>query len=161
MANEASVTGKYEGRFERLEARANALGERMSLQEAAMDRVHNDLYNHGKDGLLTRFNVFFAKHEEREEVLDQQQEKRHQENSDKLESLKMKMGQKDLFWKVAAVMVAIAALAVTIFMAIAASRLPHSNLDPAHIFHSKSFNPMLSFKRIPQQDAGSSIAVHY
>jgi hypothetical protein len=73
----------------------------------------------------------------------------------------MKMGQKDLFWKVAAVMVAIAALAVTIFVAVATSRLPHSNLDPAHIFHSKVFNPMLSFMRTPPQEAGSSIAVHY
>jgi hypothetical protein len=124
-------------------------------------RVNNDLYNHGRDGLLTRFNLFFAQHQEREDTLDKQQQKRHLENSDKLEELKAKMDQKDLFWKIAAVMVAIAALAVTIFMAVAASKLPHGQIDPAHIFHSKIFNPMLSFMRNPPQEAGSSIAVHY
>lgn len=153
--HDAGIISKHENRFEKIELRVNALERDMSLQEAAMDMVKNDLYNHGKDGLLTRFNTFFAKHEEREDLLAEQQEQRHKENSAKLEALNTKIGSRSLAWTVAGVFVAIAALAIAVFMVVITMKLPQGQLDPAKILHSINDAPTLS------QNAGALGPHHF
>jgi hypothetical protein len=46
-------------------------------------RVDGDLYNHGKDGMKTKFDKFIAAHEKEKEVLKDQ----HKENRGKLNIL--------------------------------------------------------------------------
>jgi hypothetical protein len=110
-------------------------------------RVNNDLYNHGTKGLVTTFATFVARHEEHEETMEEVQKTRHHENSAKM----------NLLLVLATIGLLIVA-AASLFVSIEAKR---SHLDPAHLFHSKTLDPLLTLKRIPPTQAGSSVAVHY
>lgn len=100
-------------------------------------RVNTDLYNHGTKGLLTTFSTFVATHEARETERERQINAHHRENSTKINIL-MAIGAIGM----------LVLTAIGIFVTIEVSR--HSQFDPAKIFHSQSFDPVLSFRHIPQ-----------
>ncbi len=54
--------------------------EALAVAKDFLQRVNQDLYNHGRDGLITRFNAFLARDEAREE----EREKQHKSNVTRL-----------------------------------------------------------------------------
>lgn len=54
--------------------------EALAVAKDFLQRVNQDLYNHGRDGLITRFNGFIASYEAREK----EQEKQHKSNVTRL-----------------------------------------------------------------------------
>jgi hypothetical protein len=100
--------------------------------------MHADLYNGGKDGLLTRFNKFVTDHDAREEERDAAVERHHVENAQRLAEISNRLGHRSLAWTVAGVLVGVLALigcAVGIMVSI---RLAHGMSMPSLLGHNPS-----------------------
>jgi len=90
----------------------------MSQYFPLIERIDADLYNHGRDGLKTKLDKLLATEEEKE----RQQARRHQENAEKLQEISNKIAGRTALSTWVQALLALAALAVTIFFGILSAR---------------------------------------
>jgi predicted glutamine amidotransferase len=114
-------------------------------------RIKETLYGPPYPGLEARVNAFFTTFEAVEKT-------RHEENQQQLTALNSKMGQRSFWVSVAGVavafaslMVAIAAIAATIYLA------KHADLEPTKLF-SREPNPVVSSTQAPNDAHIPSLA---
>jgi hypothetical protein len=117
--NEALVE-RHDRRFVALELRATDLEKDMARVIDITDRLDNDFYNHGRDGIKTQFLALVNEMK----GARNQQATEHQENSAKLN-----------------IIMAICAIATILILAVSCvvtwEVAKRSELDPAKIFHSQ------------------------
>ncbi len=94
---------------------------RVSTMEKTMDQHFQSLEKLGT--FVGGLNTWTAKHDEREEIIEEQQESRHRSNSTKLNLI-------GIFIAFSAVVVTIVGILITVYLA------KHAEVDPAKIFHS-------------------------
>lgn len=146
MDHDAGIVARHERNFTELEADVRELQGQMSLVQIRQNRVYTELFNgdDGVTGLVPELRRLISE----ANGARQEQGKQHQQNSTKLN-----------------VILAVCAMATLVLMAVGIFVTyevgHHARLDPAHIFHSHSSEPVLSFWQRSQQDAGSVTAVHY
>ena len=97
----------------------------MGALTSTVERLDNELFNHGKDGLKTRVTEFIAEYKATEREREHQLNKRDQEIRDDLvkhraaaerdaQEISNKIGKKNLWTSVAALAVAFAGVCVSI-----------------------------------------------
>ena len=60
MAHDEGLVNRHESEFTRIWQQVCALGNRMTAVEGTVDRLDEDMYNHGRDGLKTQFTAFLS-----------------------------------------------------------------------------------------------------
>ncbi len=105
--------------------------EALTVLKGFAHRVNNDLYNHGRDGLLSQFKIFVTKQNTKEEV----QEKRHNANTARLNII----------------IALLAAIAAYIAIVISIGHYSKSAVDPLKFFHTEKTEPALYVLDSPHQ----------
>ena len=121
MPHDESLVARHEGEFTRVWQQIGSLGNRMTAVEGTVDRLDEDFYNHGRDGIKTQFQALVNQ----TIGARQQQAKEHEQNTAKL----------NLIVALCAV-ATLVVLAVSVIVTVEFSR--RSDLDPAKIFHSSA-----------------------
>ncbi len=70
MAHDEAFVERHENEFTRIWQHVGALGNRMTAVEGTVDRLDEDFYNHGREGLktvITSFMASFKTHVENQE----------------------------------------------------------------------------------------------
>ena len=121
MDHNDGLVERHDRRFVALEVRATNLEKDMERVMDITERLDEDYFNHGRDGLKTQFLALVNQTigAEKEQV------KRHQENATKL----------NLIVALCAV-ATLVVLAVSVIVTVELSR--RSDMDPAKIFHSSA-----------------------
>lgn len=140
MAHDDGLVTRHEKEFTRIWQQVGALGNRMTAVEGTVERLDEDFYNHGRDGLKTQFTTFVAEARGARE----EQEKQHRTNSAKLNA-----------------MLVIATIALVLIALATYVDTKRAGIIPSNLFHSQSLDPVYAFTRHHPQDAGSTIAVHF
>jgi biopolymer transport protein ExbB/TolQ len=81
------VTDTVDERLRRFDERLRGLEEGMSEVMSWKDRADADLYNHGQDGLKTKFTKFMAEHETNEKArkaMEATQREQHRQNRERM-----------------------------------------------------------------------------
>lgn len=124
----------------------------LAIIKGFVNRINADFYGNGKEGLMQQVVRFIGDVRATEKERDRQQALRHQENAEKLDEIgealgnaTLNMSKKSLWWTIAGVaaafaslMVAVAAIALTVYLA------KHAQLEPLHIFHTHQVQSALS-----------------
>lgn len=125
-------------------------------------RMYDDLYNSGKDGLLTKFTKFTTDHNAREQERDKTIEHRHSENSSRLAVISNQLAaanltvvkgtahdsRRVLAWTIAGVMVAILSLIGCVVGIMVAIKLAHGASLP-NILSSAEPSLAQTLSRLP------------
>ena len=97
-------------------------------------------------------------HNKRDQEIKDAFEKRHLENTERLDGISAGISKKTLIWNIAGVLVGIAAIVVAVCICYLTMKSSHTT-DLRQLFlHSRSAQ-VLSYSQ--PQDAGNSVAVHY
>ena len=107
---------------------------RVDSMEKTMDQHFQTLEKLGT--FVGNVGTWTAKHDEREEVMEEQQESRHKANSTKLNIIGICIA-------LSTVIVMAIGIIITVYLA------KHSSIDPPKLFHSMT-QPMLSLRHQPQ-----------
>lgn len=130
--------------------------ERLMAIEGFCQRVNGDLYGNGRAGFVERVLQFMDRMEAEESEREQQQVRRHRENTEKLDEVNSKVGRRSLWVSIAGAAIAIAGVAVAIAAILVSIWLAtHIHADPAQIFNHSTNVPVLAWHQQPPQDAGT------
>ena len=132
MDHNDGLVGRHENEFTRIWQHVGALGNRMTAVEGTVDRLDEDMYNHGRDGLKTQFTSFVAEARGARE----EQEKQHRTNSTKLNA-----------------MLVIATIALVLIALATYVDTKRAGIIPPNLFHSQSIDPVLAWSHKPPQSA--------
>lgn len=130
MAHDDGLGNRNE--FTRIWQQVGALGNRMTAAEGTLERLDEDFYNHGRDGLKTKVTTLLG-------VIEGEQSERkrqHAQNSAKMNVLLV-------IATVALVLIALATYVDT----------KRAGIIPSNLFHSQSLDPVLSWNHQPPQSA--------
>ncbi len=79
---------RHEAELQRLRDKLNTLENTMNQLSPLIDRMDADMYNHGSDGLLTKFTKYISD----DEATKRTQKEMHQANIEKINTLAGRMG---------------------------------------------------------------------
>lgn len=106
------------------------------IMKDRVKRMYEDLYNGGREGLITKFTKFVSDHDGREDERDKAVERRHTENSEAIAAISNKLSHRTLAWTIAGVFVAILALIGCIIGLELAYKVAHG--DPIPLLKSQT-----------------------
>ena len=159
-----AVYSAHVKRFGEIEESLGKLRERVSSMESTQAQLVEGVSNF-RDFQVTARDFFSraderaknleAFHNKRDQEIKDAFNKRHEENVEKLTEISATVSKKSLWWNIAAVLVACAALVAMIFFGWLGLKVSHITDLHQLLLHIRAF-PVLSY--FHSQDAGNSVA---